>query len=274
MRSVLRYSVFDGEFMRKKEKNRGKTFVAALSCLLFFTGCGAVAGNHVDAGPETTGWSAAEENNGTQQNEEMTGLVELPIQEERKLTETDQRILQSIMQIQAGDLQGSGVIYEEDEDFVVIVTAGHVLPHGTDEVLLTFPDKTQVTTSEAETVEDRDLAFLWVDKEKLSEETWKSCLPVQTDRQVFDSLEEYEDVWMYGGENGEPVYAFVVDPWIYVEDFDEHMILLQGLMVPGMSGGGAFTEDGVFLGILCGADEEGKVAVVPYSIIEAEKPTP
>ena len=59
-----------------------------------------------------------------------------------------------------------------------------------------------------------------------------------------------------------------------MEDFDEHMILLQGLMVPGMSGGGAFTEDGVFLGILCGADEEGKVAVVPYSIIEAEKPTP
>lgn len=38
-----------------------------------------------------------------------------------------------------------------------------------------------------------------------------------------------------------------------------------------MSGGGAFTEDGVFLGILCGADEEGKVAVVPYSIIESER---
>ena len=117
-----------------------------------------------------------------------------------------------------------------------------------------------------------DLAFLWVDKAELSEEAWKVCLPVQTDREVFDALKEYDDVWMYGGESGLPVYAFVVDPWIYVEDFDQYMLLLQGLIAPGMSGGGAFTEDGVFVGILCGGDEEGKVAVVPYSMIETEKP--
>ena len=49
-------------------------------------------------------------------------------------------------------------------------------------------------------------------------------------------------------------------------------LLLQGLITPGMSGGGAFTEDGVFVGILCGGDEEGKVAVVPYSMIETERP--
>ena len=97
-------------------------------------------------------------------------------------------------------------------------------------------------------------------------------MPVQTDREVFDALKEYDDVWMYGGESGLPVYAFVVDPWIYVEDFDQYMLLLQGLIAPGMSGGGAFTEDGVFVGILCGGDEEGKVAVVPYSMIETERP--
>ena len=58
----------------------------------------------------------------------------------------------------------------------------------------------------------------------------------------------------------------------HVEDFDQYMLLLQGLIAPGMSGGGAFTEDGVFVGILCGGDEEGKVAVVPYSMIETERP--
>lgn len=57
-----------------------------------------------------------------------------------------------------------------------------------------------------------------------------------------------------------------------MEDFDQYMLLLQGLIAPGMSGGGAFTEDGVFVGILCGGDEEGKVAVVPYSMIETERP--
>ena len=50
------------------------------------------------------------------------------------------------------------------------------------------------------------------------------------------------------------------------------VIATLGLIAPGMSGGGAFTEDGVFVGILCGGDEEGKVAVVPYSMIETEKP--
>ena len=75
---------------------------------------------------------------------------------------------------------------------------------------------------------------------------------------------------MYGGDNTKPIYAFVVNPGsmgrlptVYASP--------AGLPEPGMSGGGAFTEDGVFLGILCGADEEGKVAVVPYSIIESER---
>ena len=37
-----------------------------------------------------------------------------------------------------------------------------------------------------------------------------------------------------------------------------------------MSGGGLFDLQGHFLGILCGTDEEGEVAVVPLSILEAE----
>ena len=163
-------------------------------------------------------------------------------------------------------------IYDEEENRILIATAGHVLADDTGEARVTFPDGTQVAATGVETVDSCDLAFLWVDKAELSEEAWKVCLPVQTDREVFDALKEYDDVWMYGGESGLPVYAFVVDPWIYVEDFDQYMLLLQGLIAPGMSGGGAFTEDGVFVGILCGGDEEGKVAVVPYSMIETERP--
>ena len=230
-----------------------------LSCVVLFTGCG---GKGEIQPPEET--QDTPETVATSET-----MAELP--SERKLTETDLRVGKSLVRIQAGDLQGSGVIYDENEDSMLIVTAGHVLDHNMSEILVTFPDGTRVTADSVITAADCDVAFLWVDKTELSEETWKACLPVQTDREVFDSLEEYEDVWMYGGDNGEPVYAFVVDPWIYVEDFEQYMLLLQGLMVPGMSGGGAFTEDGVFLGILCGADEEGKVAVVPYSIIETER---
>ena len=232
-------------------------------CLLLFSGCG--QNGTGDAGTATTGAQLPE-------GETTATEWQLPAETEQKLTETELTVRKSLVQIQAGDLLGSGVIYEEDEKSLLIATAGHVLTHTNGEILVTFPDGTQVTATEAETVGSCDLAFVWVDKEKLSGETWKVCLPVHTDRDVFDTLKEYDDVWMYGGETGMPVYAFVVDPWIYVEDFGQNMLLLQGLAEPGMSGGGVFSEDGVFLGIICGADEEGKVAAVPYSMIQTEKP--
>lgn len=243
--------------------NGKKIMFLMAGCLLLFSGCG--QNGTGDAGTATTGAQLPE-------GETTATEWQLPAETEQKLTETELTVRKSLVQIQAGDLLGSGVIYEEDEKSLLIATAGHVLTHTNGEILVTFPDGTQVTATEAETVGSCDLAFVWVDKEKLSGETWKVCLPVHTDRNVFDTLKEYDDVWMYGGETGMPVYAFVVDPWIYVEDFGQNMLLLQGLAEPGMSGGGVFSEDGVFLGIICGADEEGKVAVVPYSMIQTEKP--
>lgn len=243
--------------------NGKKIMFLMAGCLLLFSGCG--QNGTGDAGTATTGAQLPE-------GETTATEWQLPAETEQKLTETELTVRKSLVQIQAGDLLGSGVIYEEDEKSLLIATAGHVLTHTNGEILVTFPDGTQVAATEAETVGSCDLAFVWVDKEKLSGETWKVCLPVHTDRNVFDTLKEYDDVWMYGGETGMPVYAFVVDPWIYVEDFGQNMLLLQGLAEPGMSGGGVFSEDGVFLGIICGADEEGKVAAVPYSMIQTEKP--
>lgn len=243
--------------------NGKKIMFLMAGCLLLFSGCG--QNGTGDAGTATTGAQLPE-------GETTATEWQLPAETEQKLTETELTVRKSLVQIQAGDLLGSGVIYEEDEKSLLIATAGHVLTHTNGEILVTFPDGTQVTATEAETAGSCDLAFVWVDKEKLSGETWKVCLPVHTDRNVFDTLKEYDDVWMYGGETGMPVYAFVVDPWIYVEDFGQNMLLLQGLAEPGMSGGGVFSEDGVFLGIICGADEEGKVAAVPYSMIQTEKP--
>ncbi len=236
-----------------------------ISCTLALTGCG-------EKSPQDTYTTEEMEISYTEEGI-LPDITEFEIPEEipQKLTETDLRIFKSLVWIRAGDLQGSGVIYEETEDTLLILTAGHVLEHNTGEIRLTFPDGTSVTASAAVNAENCDLAFVWVDKVLLSESTCEDCLPADTDRDTFDALEVYEDVWMYGGTSAKPVYAFVVEPWIYVEDFSQYMLLLQGLMEPGMSGGGAFTEDGVFLGILCGADEDGKVAVVPYSIIEAER---
>lgn len=252
-----------------------------LHCVLLLTGCGnrstrepytTTENRYAEA--ESTEQTTAGQQSEVQWNWEENGALSLIEQSEQKLTETDLRVMQSMVRIQAGDLLGSGVIYEDRDDTFLIVTAAHVLEHDTGEILVTFPDGTQVSATGREVAKNNDLAFLQVEKDKLpmGEDGKLAVLPAETDRETFDKLEVYEDVWMYGGGEELPVYAFVVDPWIYVEDFEQYMLLLQGNIVPGMSGGGVFTEDGIFVGILCGADDTGKVAVVPYSIVETEKP--
>ena len=238
-----------------------RKIIIILCCVLVFTGCGAALQQNTVKDTEAP--------SGTEEILPDLSGIEMPDEIPQELTETDLQIMKSIVKVQAGDLYGSGVIYDADEESVLILTAGHVLDQNTGEILVTFPDDIQARAALRAIAVDSDLAFLRVDKTEMDPDG--EYLAVTTDRERFDHLEVYEDVWMYGGDNTEPIYAFVVNPWIYVEDFEQYMLLLQGLPEPGMSGGGAFTEDGVFLGILCGADEEGKVAVVPYSIIESER---
>jgi hypothetical protein len=64
-------------------------------------------------------------------------------------------------------------------------------------------------------------------------------------------------------------YAILEDSWIYVEDFGEYMMILSGEADAGMSGCAVLDENGVFLGILCGGNEDGELAVLPYSIVDA-----
>lgn len=262
----------------KYEMQHGISRIVALAGVaILLTGCGASPAQ--DVTDETQGAGAEIGIDETQDiptgeadaGSWLDGEEALWGTQEQKLTETDLTVLRSIVQIQAGTLYGSGVIYDMDADSVWIATAGHVLDDDPGEVLVTFPEGTQVRAQVVAQAADADLAFLQIEIGELTKETRKSFLPVTTDRDVFDGLAVYDDVWMYGSD-GKPVYGFVVEPWIYVEDFGQDMMLLQGQMEPGMSGGGVFTADGVFLGILCGADESGKVAVVPYSVVETEKP--
>lgn len=120
--------------MEKKEKKRIKGIAVILGCLLLFTGCGENGRSEGNVATETTGQKASEENSGRGQADTGMEFTELPVQEERKLTETDLRVLRSMVQIQAGDLQGSGVIYEEGENTLLVATAGHVLAHDIGEV--------------------------------------------------------------------------------------------------------------------------------------------
>ena len=118
--------------------NGKKIMFLMAGCLLLFSGCG--QNGTGDAGIATTGAQLPE-------GETTATEWQLPAETEQKLTETELTVRKSLVQIQAGDLLGSGVIYDEDEKSLLIATAGHVLTHTNGEILVTFPDGTQVTAT-------------------------------------------------------------------------------------------------------------------------------
>lgn len=180
------------------------------------------------------------------------------------------------VQVEAGNLRGSGVIYEKNESFLIVATAAHVLPWETEAVSVTFSDDFAVTTDFYYRSSHSDLAFINIPLASLPKRNLKKYTPVQLDKTSFDAVRSGDKVIFQaiGTEGNSAINSAytgtVLENWIYVEDFGQYMMLLQGNIEPGMSGGGVFDEEGNFLGILCGESERGEVAVVPFSIIQAE----
>ena len=106
---------------------RIKGITVILSCLLLFAGCGENGGSEENVSTETAGQKVSEENSGMGQADAGMEFVELPVQTEQKLTENDFKVMKSLVGIQTGERQGSGVIYDEEENRILIATAGHVL---------------------------------------------------------------------------------------------------------------------------------------------------
>ena len=136
-----------------------RKIIIILCCVLVFTGCGAA--------PQQNTVTDTEVPSGTEEILPDLSGIEMPDEIPQELTETDLRIMRSIVKVQAGDLYGSGVIYDADEESVLILTAGHVLDQNTGEILVTFPDDTQARAALRAIAVNSDLAFLRVDKKEL-----------------------------------------------------------------------------------------------------------
>lgn len=167
---------------------------------------------------------------------------------------------------------GSGVILAAEEDSLWIVTAGHVLERaGTEHpVKVEFGEGSIVESQRYELVRDTDLAFLCILKENLPEEC-RELKASETDKESYDALEDGDIVCLNGYRDGRlSVFAGVLsEPWIYVEDFEQYMMVAACEMDYGMSGGGLYDEEGRLIGIACGGNERGELAAVPLHVVWA-----
>lgn len=184
--------------------------------------------------------------------------------------DTEQYLRQATVQIQGSQYLGSGVIWAAEEEYLVIATAAHVAADN--EPLAVQFVQGEPLTAELSAVEDRvDLAFLRVDRALVQEQgiPWQAT---RQDQKVCDALAAGEELLIMGSieETADRIYSgSVTESWIYLEDFDNYMLLGRAYAIPGVSGGGVFTADGILVGILCGGNDADEIAVLPYSVMAA-----
>lgn len=257
-----------------KQKNREGRFRAIImlgmiGLLMFIGGCG----NNLQK--EST------ENQGVQ--EKSTGKQEMQKEDKENLeewkegTNLQQKALQYVVKVQLGASMGSGVLYEKTEEQLVIVTASHVLKQEKGQAQVTFYDGLTVESDSYYISDSSDLAFINVPLASLTNQQIEKYVPACVDKEAFDNLQGGSEVIFQSAMTEEEAFekvnessGIVLENWIYVEDFQQYMMLLKGVIYPGMSGGGVFNPEYNLVGIICGANEEGEVAAVPLSIIQAE----
>lgn len=166
----------------------------------------------------------------------------------------------TVVHIQCETLQGSGVIYNADQDQVIVATAAHVVKDA-QEVWIGSQKVNHIYL-----VEGLDLVFLVLEDVNIME-------GVKLPHSYTDQAADRQDLILRGYDsigNYVEISGKFKENWIYVEDFQCHMMIAEAQATPGMSGGGVFDQNGVFQGIICGIDQEGNVAILPASVIASE----
>lgn len=176
---------------------------------------------------------------------------------------------QCIIQVQTETQLGSGILWEKREEEWIVVTAAHVV-EGLQEAEVYLVQEEKILPAKVTEVNGLDLAFLSVSTASLERTLEAKYQPV-----IFmsDSMEEKTAILAVGYNPYGELCEFsgtVIEDWIYVEDFDNYMLLCDCSAEAGMSGGAVITEDGKLVGLVCGENEKGLLAVLPIGVIKSE----
>ena len=251
------------ETVLKRGDNRKKNGVLMM-ILLLLAGCGCSARTEL----------SLEESGGLTVEESVISVAPLLKWEDpdsENLAGMLQRECGGMMvQLEAGQFLGSGVIYGAEENTLVIMTASHVLADAEGSVKVTFVDGWVAESDDYMLWEQADLAIVRLALERIPEERLKEYRLVNVDRDAYDKLQEGDGCIVMGSRSGVAEEAYegsVLEPWIYMEDYGNYMIWVKAYGKPGMSGGGLFDQQGHFLGILSGMSEDDEWAVVPLVLL-------
>lgn len=165
---------------------------------------------------------------------------------------------------------GTAVVYQVNEDGVWMATAAHVLANKSDMDRIVLHAKDASMECRSWVMDEyTDLAYLYLPQEEVV--AGIRMVSVETDKESYDKLSSGAVVQVRGYCDGslKDYVGTLTDGWVYVEDFAEYMMVAQCQIQPGMSGGGLFDEDGYFVGMVCGGNNDGELVAVPWHVMQA-----
>ena len=191
--------------------------------------------------------------------------------DEERVEETNPKsdLQQYVIQVQTGTQLGSGILWEKREAEWIVVTAAHVVD-GLQEAEVCLVPEEKILPAKVMQVNGLDLAFLTVSIASLNPSVAEQYRPMN----VAEASPENKNAVIAAGYNpyGElcEFPGTVIEDWIYVEDFDNYMLLCDCPAEAGMSGGAVVTEEGMLVGLVCGENAKGLLAVLPVGVIKSE----
>lgn len=179
----------------------------------------------------------------------------------------------TLVKIDMGGHTGSGIVIEMTENQIVIASCGHLLQYA-DNGVVSFANGGMALGEVIGISETFDVGFMTCDSSVLSEEECSKIHQVNYDLSQFATLKEGDMVIQIGSKNGvaSECYEGTISSlsW-YFEEFDSEMIYTFCKSMPGMSGGGLFTLNGYFIGMICGSYlEESCCLALPDLLSEKE----
>lgn len=177
----------------------------------------------------------------------------------------------AVVRIEAGQLFGSGIIFDMRQEEILLLTNRHMIEPA--EPVVVFQDGIR---AEAEVIgysEKYDVGFLRVKLADLGYYTAERYRCVRYNETEFEKLEPGDDLFILGSADypaGNLFFGIIGNCSVYMEDFGTEMLWAYCEVKPGMSGSGVFDKDGRLIGIVCGGNEEKEAAVLPLDKILAE----
>ena len=177
-----------------------------------------------------------------------------------------------IVQINMGAYYGSGVIWDLQDENIIIVSNKHLLQNGQNG-LVTFGNGVSTEGIVLGVSDTLDIGFMQVPLLSLEREDWLSLRFADKNLENYELLLPGDEIFVIGSATGtgQDYYEGTVgNVSYYFPEFETDMLYGYCEAVQGMSGGGTFDKEGHFIGMLTAGTENGEIASLPLKTMLEE----